>query len=118
VPARALALNAAAGSAAGGASGVAAAAGRRDAAASTTPGSSTVLAADQPARGFCPQVAFAALITGCPSLPGSVLGLAPTGKSIFAGLLGLLLVWTGALVYRRFRLRAGQPAGSAPPRTS
>jgi hypothetical protein len=77
-----------------------------------------VLAADQPARGFCPQVAFAALITGCPSLPGSVLGLAPTGKSIFAGLLGLLLVWTGALVYRRFRLRAGQPAGSAPPRTS
>jgi hypothetical protein len=54
---------------------------------------------------FCPQLVFAPLVSGCHSVldPMARGGLADTGMPILAGLLGLLLVGTGTLVYRRSR---------------
>lgn len=52
--------------------------------------------------GICSQVAFQPLIAGCSSLLGRITGggLAQTGTPVEAGLLGLLLVLLGALMYR------------------
>ena len=53
--------------------------------------------------GICSQVVFQPLIAGCSSLLGPITGggLAHTGTPVEAGLLGLLLVLLGAVMYRR-----------------
>ena len=53
----------------------------------------------------CPQLVFEPLVSGCRSVldPLGQGGLAATGMPILAGLLGLLLIGTGSLVYRRSR---------------
>jgi len=57
--------------------------------------------------GICSQVVFQPLIAGCSSLLGPITGggLAHTGTPLEAGLLGLLLVLLGAVMYGR----SGQP---------
>jgi hypothetical protein len=71
--------------------------------------------ADQQASsGFCPQLSFSPL-SSCQSLPAPVraVGLAPSGTPLFVGLLGLLLIAAGVVLYRRPRRASPERAGAA-----
>jgi hypothetical protein len=77
----------------------------RRASGSADPAAGPGLSQNQGLPAFCPQLVFEPLVSGCRSVldPLGQGGLAATGMPILAGLLGLLLIGTGSLVYRRSR---------------